>query len=158
MSAYLVEPQHMTEIVKWASNPQQGNLSHVYNQITKKEIDCDAKQMVMTLAQANMDSLVARYDDAFKDDFVGYIDDCLDILQYSTDGASVSLLTGVGSCDLKAEDIYNMVRCLEYQSCEVNDWVHTDAYWLLNAIRDMAGSKMSKDAEVQWSFDSKEVA
>ena len=158
MSAYLVEPQHMTEIVKWASNPQQGNLSHVYNQITKKEIDCDAKQMVMTLAQANMDSLVARYDDAFKDDFVGYIDDCLDILQYSTDGASVSLLTGVGSCDLKAEDIYNMVRCLEYQSCEVNDWVHTDAYWLLNAIRDMAGSKMSKDAEVQWSFHSKEVA
>ena len=158
MSAYLVEPQHMTEIVKWASNPQQGNLSHVYNQITKKEIDCDAKQMVMTLAQANMDSLVARYDDAFKDDFVGYIDDCLDILQYSTDGASVSLLTGVGSCDLKAEDIYNMVRCLEYQSCEVHDWVHTDAYWLLNAIRDMAGSKMSKDAEVQWSFHSKEVA
>ena len=58
MSAYLVEPQHMTEIVKWASNPQQGNLSHVYNQITKKEIDCDAKQMVMTLAQANMDSLL----------------------------------------------------------------------------------------------------
>ena len=158
MSAYLVEPQHMTEIVKWASNPQQGNLSHVYNQITKKEIDCDAKQMVMTLAQANMDSLVERYDDAFKDDFVGYIDDCLDILQYSTDGASVSLLTGVGSCDLKAEDIYNMVRCLEYQSCEVHDWVHTDAYWLLNAIRDMAGSKMSKDAEVQWSFDSREVA
>ena len=158
MSAYLVEPQHMTEIVKWASNPQQGNLSHVYNQITKKEIDCDAKQMVMTLAQANMDSLVARYDDAFKDDFVGYIDDCLDILQYSTDRASVSLLTGVGSCDLKAEDIYNMVRCLEYQSCEVNDWVHTDAYWLLNAIRDMAGSKMSEDANVPWSFGKRGVA
>jgi len=158
MSAYLVEPQHMTEIVKWASNPQQGNLSHVYNQITKKEIDCDAKQMVMTLAQANMDSLVARYDDAFKDDFVGYIDDCLDILQYSTDGASVSLLTGVGSCDLKAEDIYNMVRCLEYQSCEVHDWVHTDAYWLLNAIRDMAGSKMSEDANVPWSFGKRGVA
>jgi len=158
MSAYLVEPQHMTEIVKWASNPQQGNLSHVYNQITKKEIDCDAKQMVMTLAQANMDSLVARYDDAFKDDFVGYIDDCLDILQYSTDGASVSLLTGVGSCDLKAEDIYNMVRCLEYQSCEVHDWVHTDAYWLLNAIRDMAGSKMSEDANVPWGFGKRGVA
>ena len=158
MSAYLVEPQHMTEIVKWASNLQQGNLSHVYNQITKKEIDCDAKQMVMTLAQANMDSLVARYDDAFKDDFVGYIDDCLDILQYSTDGASVSLLTGVGCCDLKAEDIYNMVRCLEYQSCEVNDWVHTDAYWLLNAIRDMAGSKMSEDANVPWSFGKRGVA
>ena len=158
MSAHLVEPQHITEIVKWASNPQQGDVSHCYNLITKKQIDCDPKQMVMTLAQANMDSLVARYDDAFKDDFVGYIDDCLDILQYSTDGASVSLLTGVGSCDLKADDIYNMVRCLEYQSCEVDNWVETDAYWLLNAIRDMAGSKLSKDANVSWSFDSREVA
>ena len=158
MSAYLVEPQHITEIVKWASNPQQDGVNYCYNLISKEQIDCDPKKMVETLAQANMDSLVARYDDAYKDAFVGYLDDCLDILKYSTDGASISLLDGVGSCSLDAKDIYNMVRCLEYQSCEVDNWVETDAYWLLNAIRDMAGSKMSKDAEVQWSFDSKEVA
>lgn len=157
MSAYLVEPQHITEIVKWASNPQQGGVSHCYNLITKEQIDCDPKQMVMTLAQANIDSLVARYEDD-PNKHQNIFQDCLDILQYSTDGASVSLLTGVGSCDLKADDIYNMVRCLEYQSCEVNNWVETDAYWLLNAIRDMAGSKLSKDAKVSWSFDSREVA
>lgn len=157
MSAYLVEPQHITEIVKWASNPQQGGVSHCYNLITKEQIDCDPKQMVMTLAQANIDSLVARYEDD-PNKHQSIFQDCLDILQYSTDGASVSLLTGVGSCDLKADDIYNMVRCLEYQSCEVDNWVETDAYWLLNAIRDMAGSKLSKDANVSWSFDSREVA
>lgn len=157
MSAYLVEPQHITEIVKWASNPQQGGVSHCYNLITKEQIDCDPKQMVMTLAQANIDSLVARYEDD-PNKHQSIFQDCLDILQYSTDGASVSLLTGVGSCDLKADDIYNMVRCLEYQSCEVNNWVETDAYWLLNAIRDMAGSKLSKDANVSWSFYSREVA
>jgi len=157
MSAYLVEPQHITEIVKWASNPQQGGVSYCYNLITKEQIDCDPKQMVMTLAQANIDSLVARYEDD-PNKHQSIFQDCLDILQYSTDGASVSLLTGVGSCDLKADDIYNMVRCLEYQSCEVDNWVETDAYWLLNAIRDMAGSKMSKDANVSWSFDSREVA
>ena len=159
MSAYLVEPQHLTEIVKWASNPQQGNLSHVYNQITKKEIDCDAESLIEILSLANIQSLVARYGwNQSEVEYEDFVDKCKSILKYSTDGASVSLLTGVGCCDLKAEDIYNMVRCLEYQSCEVHDWVHTDAYWLLNAIRDMAGSKMSKDAEVQWSFDSKEVA
>jgi hypothetical protein len=38
MSAYLVEPQHITEIVKWASNPQQGGISHCYNLVTKKSI------------------------------------------------------------------------------------------------------------------------
>ena len=157
MSAYLVEPQHITKIVKWASNQQQGGVSHCYNLITKEQIDCDPKQMVMTLAKANIDSLVARYDDE-PNKHQRIFQDCLDILQYSTDGASVSLLTGVGSCDLKADDIYNMVRCLEYQSCEVDNWVETDAYWLLNAIRDMAGSKLSKDAKVSWSFDSREVA
>jgi len=157
MSAYLVEPQHITEIVKWASNPQQGNLSHVYNQITKKEIDCDAESLIEILSLANIQSLVARYGEQAEVEYEGYVDKCKSILKYSTDGASFSLLTGVGSCDLKAEDIYNMVRCLEYQSCEVHDWVHTDAYWLLNAIRDKAGSKMSEDAEVQWSFDSREV-
>ena len=158
MSAYLVEPQHMTEIVKWASNPQQGNLSHVYNQITKKEIDCDAESLIEILSLANIQSLVARYGEQAEVEYEGYVDKCKSILKYSTDGASVSLLTGVGSCDLKAEDIYNMVRCLEYQSCEVNDWVHTDAYWLLNAIRDMAGSKMSEDANVPWSFGKRGVA
>jgi hypothetical protein len=158
MSAYLVEPQHMTEIVKWASNPQQGNLSHVYNQITKKEIDCDAESLIEILSLANIQSLVARYGEQAEVEYEGYVDKCKSILKYSTDGASVSLLTGVGCCDLKAEDIYNMVRCLEYQSCEVNDWVHTDAYWLLNAIRDMAGSKMSEDANVPWSFGKRGVA
>ena len=158
MSAYLVEPQHINEIVKWAASPRQGGISYCYNLVTKEQIDCDPKKMVETLAQANMDSLVARYGDAFNDDFVGYIDECLDTLKYSTDGISVSLLTGVGSCDLKAEDIYNMVRCLDYQSCEVDNWVETDAYWLLNAIKDRAGYKLSKNAEVSWSFNSREVA
>ena len=152
MSAYLVSPQHIVEIVKWAKCPQQGDLSHVYNQITKKEIDCDAKQMVIILAQANIDSLVARYKDD-QNEYQSIFQDCLDILKYSTDGVSVSLLSGIGSCDLNADDIYNMVRCLNYQSCEVSNWVETDAYWLLNSIQDKAGSKMSKDANIQWSFE-----
>ncbi len=153
MSAYLVSPQHIVEIVKWAKCPQQGDLSHVYNQITKKEIDCDAKQMVIILAQANIDSLVARYKDD-QNEYQSIFQDCLDILKYSTDGVSVSLLSGIGSCDLNADDIYNMVRCLNYQSCEVSNWVETDAYWLLNSIQDKAGSKMSKDANIQWSFEN----
>ena len=114
--------------------------------------------MIEILSLANIESLVARYGEQAEVEYEGYEDKCKSILKYSTDGASVSLLTGVGSCDLKADDIYNMVRCLEYQSCEVDNWVETDAYWLLNAIRDMAGSKLSKDAKVSWSFDSREVA
>ena len=155
MSAYLVSPQHITEIVKWAKNRQQGDLSHVYNQITKKEIDCDAESLIEILSLANIQSLVARYGEKAEVDFEyeGYVDKCKSILKYSTDGVAVSLLSGVGSCDLNADDIYNMVRCLEYQSCEVSNWIETDAYWLLVSIHNSAGSKMSKDANIQWSFD-----
>ena len=155
MSAYLVSPQHITEIVKWAKCPQQGDLSHVYNQITRKEIDCDAESLIEILSLANINSLVARYGEKAEVDFEyeGYVDKCKSILKYSTDGVAVSLLSGVGSCDLNADDIYNMVRCLEYQSCEVSNWIETDAYWLLVSIHNSAGSKMSKDANIQWSFD-----
>ena len=155
MSAYLVSPQHIVEITKWAKCPQQGDLSHVYNQITRKEIDCDAESLIEILSLANINSLVARYGEKAEVDFEyeGYVDKCKSILKYSTDGVAVSLLSGVGSCDLNADDIYNMVRCLEYQSCEVSNWIETDAYWLLVSIHNSAGSKMSKDANIQWSFD-----
>ncbi len=153
MSAYLVNPEQITEIVKWAKSPQQGDVSYCYNLITKKQIDCDPKQMVKTLAQANIDSLVARYDYDPKD-FECFANDCLAILKYSTDGVSQSLMDGVGACDLTAGDIYNMIRCLDYQSCEVDNWVETDAYWLLNTIKSKAANKMSETADVQWDFDA----
>ena len=155
MSAYLVSPQHITEIVKWAKNRQQGDLSHVYNQITKKEIDCWYENLLEILSLANIESLVARYGEQAEVEYEGFVDKCKSILKYSTDGVHLNRCThGLGSCDLKADDIYNMVRCLEYQSCEVDNWVHTDAYWLLNSIKDKAGSKMSKDANIQWDFEN----
>jgi len=157
MSAYLVEPQHITEIVKWASNPQR-NLSHVYNQITKKEIDCDAESLIEILSLANIQSLVARYGEQAEVEYEGYVDKCKNIIAYQNDYDYISTIDKRGMSNLKAEDIYNMVRCLEYQSCEVHDWVHTDAYWLLNAIRDKAGSKMSEDANVPWNFGKRGVA
>jgi hypothetical protein len=155
MSAYLVSPQHIVEIVKWAKNRQQGDLSHVYNQITKKEIDCWYENLLEILSLANIESLVARYGEQAEVEYEGFVDKCKSILKYSTDGVHLNRCThGLGSCDLKADDIYNMVRCLEYQSCEVDNWVHTDAYWLLNSIKDKAGSKMSKDANIQWDFEN----
>ena len=155
MSAYLVSPQHIVEITKWAKCPQQGDLSHVYNPITKKEIDCWHESLIETLSLANIQSIVARYGwNQSEVEYEGFVDKCKSILKYSTDGVSVSLLSGIGSCDLNADDIYNMVKCLNYQSCEVSNWIETDAYWLLNSIQDKAGSKMSKDANIQWSLDS----
>ncbi len=36
---------------------------YAYNCFTKEQIDCEPKNMVRLLAQANIDSLIARYGD-----------------------------------------------------------------------------------------------
>jgi hypothetical protein len=154
MSAFLVEPQHIAEIVKWANRDEMGN--YAYNCFTKSKIDCEPKNMIRLLAQANIDSLIARYGDTWpKEDFEGYVQDCLDILPYATDGIGESLLDGVGYCQLQAKDIYNMLCCWDYQSCEVDNWFETDAYWLHVYLKDACARKMAKDAEITWSFNPK---
>ena len=153
MSAFLVKPQHITEIVKYAENKK---FDHAYNCFTKEMIDCDPKNMVKLLAQANIDSLVARYDDN-ADEYADYITECLSLLKYSTDGAGVSLLSDVGCCDLGADDIYNMLACWNYQACEVDNWFETDAYWLHVYLKDLCAKKLAEKANVQWEYDKEQV-
>ena len=105
MSAFLVNPKHIAEIVKYAENK---NFNHAYNCFTKEKIDCDPKNMVKLLAQANIDSLVARYGEDPKD-YGNYVDECLDLLKYSTDGVGISLLTGVGYCDLGGDELLSQM-------------------------------------------------
>ena len=157
MSAFLVNPNHVAEIVKFASNER---LDYAYNCFTKERINCEPKNMVKLLAQANIDSLVARYGED-PNDYAGYVDQCLENLPYATDGVGVSLLDGVGYCQLGADDIYNMLACWNYQCCEVDNWFETDAYWLHVYLKDLAARKMAKEANVQWEYvpnNDKEVA
>ena len=148
MSARLVNADHIAEIVKFAHN---NKFDHAYNCVTQTPIDTDPKKLVALLAQANIDSLVARYDEN-PSDFDGFIDECLANLKYSTDGVSQSLLSGVGCCQLGADDVYNMLKCWEYQSCEVDNWFETDAYWVSVQLKDKAARKLAKNAKVQWEF------
>ena len=149
MSAYLVDSAHIAEIVKFAENHR---VDYAYNCATKEPIDCDPKNLVKILAKANIDSVNAKYEQDQSEVDGYYIDECLDNLKYSTDGIGQSLLTGVGLCQLGADDIYNMIQCWEYQSCEVDNWHETDAYWLGVRIKDTAGRKLAEDAKVKWSY------
>ena len=155
MSAFLVNANHIAEIVKFAEN---NRFNHAYNCATQTPIDTDPKKLVALLAQANIDSLVARYGEDPKD-FDGFIEKCLANLKWSTDGVGQSLLTGVGVCQLDAGDIYNMVTCWDYQSCEVDNWTGTDAYWIGVRIKDLAARKLAENASVKWEYyPNKEVA
>ena len=155
MSAFLVNANHIAEIVKFAEN---NRFNHAYNCATQTPIDTDPKKLVALLAQANIDSLVARYGEDPKN-FDGFIEECLANLKWSTDGVGQSLLTGVGVCQLDAGDIYNMVTCWDYQSCEVDNWTGTDAYWIGVRIKDLAARKLAENANVKWEYyPNKEVS
>ena len=137
MSAFLVTPEHISEIVKYAKKKE---FIFAYNYFTKEEIDCDPKNMVKLMAQANIDSLIARYGDDPRD-YSNYVDECLN--SFST----------LGRADLGSDDIYNMLACWNYQACEVDNWFETDAYWLGVYLKDFAAKKMATNANVQWSYD-----
>lgn len=142
MSAFLVTPEHISEIVKYAKKKE---FRYAYNCFTKEQIDCEPKNMVKLLAQANIDSLIVRYGDNPKD-YADFVNECLD-----------SFLTP-GKADLGSGDIYNMLLCWNYQSCEVDNWYETDAYWLHVYLKDWVAKKMATNANVSWSYNNSKVA
>ena len=141
MSAFLVNSKHIAEIVKYAKNK---GFNHAYNCFTKEKIDCEPKNMVKLLAQANIDSLVARYD-YDPDEYADYVTECLD--SFST----------LGRADLGSDDIYNMLACWNYQACEVDNWYETDAYWLHVYLKDSCATRLAKKANVQWEYNKEQV-
>ena len=63
MSAYLVSPEHIAEIARFAYKPNQFGFNP-YNLVAKHQIDLDgAADLARLLLQANVDSLQARYYD-----------------------------------------------------------------------------------------------
>lgn len=42
--------------------------------------------------------------------------------------------------------------CVDYQSCETDDWHTTDAYWMLNTIRDEAIRALPGYNEANWDM------
>jgi hypothetical protein len=53
---------------------------------------------------------------------------------------------------LSAADIWNMCQCLSYQSCEVDNWIETDAYWIIHNIQSVAAREMASNAKIKWSY------
>ena len=141
MSAYLVKPEHIRQLVYWAKQP--GKHLNRYNIYTKKLLPETLFEMAQCLAMANIFSVKARYGDKdYNDDVcINYLNDvamCLD--KYKLD------------YKLTAADIYNMCSCLSYQSCEVDDWITTDAYWLIHNIKSTAAREMASNANQTWEY------
>ncbi len=45
-----------------------------------------------------------------------------------------------------------MCNCLEYQSCEVDNWIETNAYWTIQNIQAVAAKEMASSAKQTWEY------
>ena len=144
MSAYLVDSEHIAQIIYWAKQP--GRTIGRYNIHTKEELDFSAYHMAANLAQANIDSLIARYGEKDAEFLLG---------DYTANEFKLECshkATNQKPSMLSAADIWNMCQCLSYQSCEVDNWIETDAYWLIHNIQSQAAREMASNAKIKWSY------
>lgn len=152
MSAYLVQPEHIAELCKWAYSGAYADRPHCWNMVERHEIKdgfgnpLEAHTAAEILARGNIESIEARYPN------------CPDMLQDDFMDLVVGLSRLAGRHDLSAADIYHMCLCLDYQSCEVENWVSKDAYWLIRAIMAKASRVMASAlrAQISWEFDNEE--
>ena len=143
MSAYLVDNEHIAQIIEWCKLP--GHHMNSYNIYTKERLPDTYLEKAICLLEGNIDSIKARYEDA-----LGYKED--DFQSFRKDLVNRILNKKNTDFSLTPNDIWNMCNCLEYQSCEVSNWIETDAYWLIQHIKGIAGDRMAKSAKQRWDY------
>jgi hypothetical protein len=163
MSAFIVNPKHIAALAAFTIKPS--SYFYCFNHYTKKHLfdfshpgkadkkfEC-AKWIAKMLAEANVKSVYEldtskiwcnKYKAEYLENLMLFPADCIKALK--------NLGTNGHNYYLSNADIFNMACCLEYQSCDVENWMHTDAYWIIKAIKDHAAKGMASDAKVKWEW------
>ncbi len=154
MSAYLVNPEHIAEIAKiqhWAK------FTEIFNPITGRVIFSGPTTAIVSLvarvlAEGNIESLKAKYPDVPIGDWIYHIDSENEYISKASFYADKTTKTYVNEPSL-----LNMIRCLRYQSCEVDNYESTDAYWVLHRLEDVLIRKITQDLAYDYSEDNLDV-
>ena len=159
MSAYIVPKMQIAVIARWFYENTRPDYREAYNAVASKRIRFKQVSEIATiLAQANVDSVATRYDHGLTTEAEDrlYVKECAEmskpkVMQH---GAGGILLTRDPAFDIDPASVWNLCSNLGYQSCEVNDWVCTDAYWIIRAIQNRAAELGMKtdDAKMTWEW------
>jgi hypothetical protein len=128
MSAFVCSQNHIAAIASYAVAKKVwlGNASAK---------DSDFKSIYETLARANVVSVCHRYSDDKPENY-------RDVLRSPK----------LSSVQHSALQIVKLCDCLDYQSCETEDWRDSDACKLLSRIRDAAINALPGYDDVKWAI------
>jgi hypothetical protein len=155
MSAYLVNPKEIGVISKWYITNTKFSDRHCYNVLTDTRIELkESEELAMILAIANVISINARYSENNTPKDAQYIKSCMTAAEIESIGGGM-IVVHDPDMDISAASIWNLCCHLNYQSCEVDDWIHSDAYWLIRTIKDRAAEKgmNTHSAKMTWGWE-----
>ena len=136
MSAYIANPEHFGILATWAANHK----AHIYEWEERNRLET-AKEIARGLALENIRSVACRYPN---DEDGGRPGPCLkdaDIVEAAVLYAEYFILNHT---NVDPVMILKLAQCLDYQSCETEDWKDTLAKrqldWIISAaIRMLPG-------------------
>ena len=158
MSAFLVNENHIAELVKGYYKHEKYDSGSWSNPSTDEEIDLNTKRfesqplaVAFFLAWANCESIRARYGEptAVDGEMTNFSDAdyCNRVVQATRNNKEA---------DLSLSELVMMCGCLEYQSCEVDNYYNSDQFHVLDKIRQCFTSNLVadslKEGETTWEY------
>ena len=162
MSAYIVPKMQIAVIARWFYENTRPDYREAYNAVASKRIRFKQVSEIATiLAQANVDSFVARYEGRHMShqELELYIKECAERSHYPHKVGLVDgkpLVIRDPAFDIDPASLWNLCCNLDYQSGEVEEWISTDAYWIIRAIKNHAAELGMKtdDAKMTWGWEA----
>jgi hypothetical protein len=137
MSAFIVEHAHIDALVSWAAH----NRVSVYLQTTGNRVDVagNETQIGKWLMEENEKSVLSRYPQDTLDSAPGCIG------ERSTNYKFREFLPA-----LKPVEVLKACHCLDYQSCEHDEWPQSLAYGILQSIERAAMRQLPGYENAPW--------
>lgn len=130
MSAFVCSKNHVSALAHYAST---AGIS-INGRLSKPD---DFKSIYQTLAAENVRSVCHRYDDDKPENYAGFL---------SVRGLKPHVVND-------AVQVIKLCDCLEYQSCETDDYRETLAYRILSRIRSAASHNLPGYDSAKWAID-----
>lgn len=154
MGAFIVDPKHVIALAVFATGNRYGSMrvpAHIMKFSGGKDMTGERREAVATyyadiLFQENIRSVKARYPNEDIDTLPGPIP-CPEHVEVTHKDFS-----DLNIRNLKPVDILAMCNCLEYQSCETEDWRDSMAFDLLYRIQKAAIRALPGYDDAVYSF------
>jgi len=137
MSCYLTDAETIGMIARWAAD-NCGTFRNMIKGGDRQKLD--APQIAKILGAENLASCEARY--PTHGVAGGFLDDSVTPADYL---AACSQRARYRGYNTSPAGVWRMTASLEYQSCETGEWIESDAYWICDAIKRIAGRMMAED-------------